>query len=92
MKLEEHCKRTEDIFGMPYKEVHLWLDEFAKNYSLQNRYKHRKYRHHLEGILEAKWKFGKAGMLVAFLHVYDDNDGIIPSKNSYDTSEYEDNY
>ena len=53
-------------------------------------YKHRKFRHHLEGILEAKEKFGDIGMLVAFLHVANDNEGHIPLKAEYNIPEYQD--
>jgi len=29
--LEEHCEETEKALGKPYREVHLWLDEFFRS-------------------------------------------------------------
>lgn len=90
MNLEQHCEKTKEIFGESYTYVHNWLDEFSNKYSEPDRYKHRKYRHHLEGILEARKEFGEIGMLVAFLHVFEDNEGYIPIKSDYNIPEYED--
>ena len=49
-----------------------------------------KYRHHLEGALEAREKFGDIGMLVVLLHIADDNERCIPFKKEYEIPEYED--
>lgn len=89
MRFEEHCRRTSEIFGQPYEEIHRWLDEFARNYSPSERYKHRKFRHHLEGIQEAREVFGDIGALVAALHILDDNDWQLPRKKEYEIQEYE---
>ena len=88
MDFEEHCKRTEFIFGDRHERVHRWLDEFSKDYSIGERYKHRKYRHHLEGIYKAGRVLGYQEMLVALFHVMDDNEGDIPLKSDYEASEY----
>ncbi|MGD0969874.1 MAG: hypothetical protein ABSA04_00515 [Desulfobaccales bacterium] len=36
---ENHCKESINLFGQPYEEVHLWLDEFqgTPEYSLIGR-------------------------------------------------------
>jgi len=90
MDLSYHYNRTRDIFGKEYREVHSWLDEFITKYSVPDKYKHRKHRHHLEGALEAKKIFGDVGMLVALLHISDDNEGYIPIRGEYSIPEYDD--
>lgn len=90
MKLEDHCKECVNILGKPFREVHLWLDEFAKNYSLDKKYKHRKFRHHKEGIEEARMLFGDDGAKAAQLHILSDHQGYLPSKSDYDLPEYVD--
>jgi hypothetical protein len=57
---EQHCWESIIAFGKPFKEVHLWLDEFAGKppYGM----KHRKKRHHQSGIEEVRRMWGdKAG-------------------------------
>lgn len=88
MKLEDHCKECEEILGKPFREVHLWLDEFAKKYSPHEKYKHRKFRHHKEGVEEARKLFGYEGAKAAELHIRSDNDNEIPNKSEYDIPEY----
>lgn len=90
MKLEDHCNECIEILGQPFREVHLWLDEFAKNYSGTERYKHRKFRHHKEGVEEARKLFGDLGAKAAELHIKSDTDGWIPSKKDYEIAEYVD--
>ena len=69
-KFEDHCAETIKLFGKPYEEVHRWLDEFARKpgYGMH----HRKVRHHLDGIEEAKKLFGDEGALVAKAHIVTD--------------------
>ncbi len=90
MRFKEHCDRTRFYFGQPYEEIHHWLDEFTGHYSQAQRYKHRKHRHHREGVLEARERFGDLGALVAILHIMDDNEGTVPYKKEYQIEEYED--
>ncbi len=90
MKLEDHCNDCIEKLGQPFREVHLWLDEFARKYSHENKYKHRKFRHHKEGIEEARKLFGDAGAKAAELHILSDNRGWIPDKSDYDIPEYSD--
>lgn len=89
MNLEEHCKRSENLFGDRHEEVHLWLDEYAKNYSNSEKYKHRKYRHHQEGVEEARKIFGDLGAKVAEDHIRADNEGKLPIKKDYEIPEYD---
>jgi len=53
---EKHREGSMNTFGKPFKEVHLWLDEFAC--STEYGMKHRKKRHHQKGIQEAMELFG----------------------------------
>ena len=50
MIFEEHCKESFRLFGEPFEEVHLWLDEFAgtEKYGMR----HRRVRHHQVGLNE----------------------------------------
>lgn len=92
MDLEAHCRRSLLIFGKRYDEIHRWLDEFAAKYPPSERYKHRKHRHHKEGIEEAKTKFkdlGDIASLIAEDHIRCDNDGQLPSKKDYEIPEYD---
>lgn len=70
MKNEDHCKESLKLFGAEYKEIHLWLDEFAgsKKYGMR----HRKVRHHLKGIEEVRAKWGDAAAKVARQHIISD--------------------
>ena len=70
MKFEEHCNESITLFGNPYKEDHLWLDEFAGKppYGM----KHRKIRHHLQGIMEVEKRFGIEAGLAAKAHIISD--------------------
>ena len=70
MKLEEHEKESLAIFGKPWTEIHLWLDEFAGTPEFGMR--HRRKRHHREGLREAEKLFGWEGVLAARLHIMSD--------------------
>ena len=70
MKLEEHEQKSIDLFGKPFHEVHQWLDEFSG--STKYGLRHRKLRHHLEGIDEAVSIFGEEVREVARQHIVDD--------------------
>jgi hypothetical protein len=56
MKFQEHCYDSILLFGDSFKEVHAWLDEFAGKSPYGMR--HRKKRHHLQGIEEVRGLFG----------------------------------
>ena len=70
MWIVEHEVMARATFGKPFTEVHLWLDEFAG--WPQCGMKHRKYRHHLAGIEEARMRFGNIGAEVARQHIIAD--------------------
>ena len=69
-KFEDHCRESVKLFGKPYDEVHLWLDEFHDD----ERYKmrHRRVRHHEAGIREAIRLLGQEAGAVAKQHIISD--------------------
>lgn len=88
MDFEYHCMASEGSFGQRFEEVHKWLDEFLTHYHPSERYKHRKHRHHAEGVEEARERFGDIGAAVAEQHIRIDNEGWLPKKEDYDIPEY----
>lgn len=70
MRFEDHCEESIRLFGKPYEEVHLWLDEFAGKPPYGMR--HRKLRHHLEGIKEVEKLFSEEAALAAKAHIISD--------------------
>lgn len=68
---DEHAADCVRILGKPYREVHEWLDEFAHTPGLGG-VAHRRKRHHLKGLLEARAKFGDEGRKAAFIHIMAD--------------------
>ena len=67
MKLDEHCAQSLTSFGKEYREVHIWLDEFAhsKEYGMR----HRRKRHHLAGIEEIRRLWGDEAAKAAKQHI-----------------------
>ncbi len=57
-------------FGKPFKEVHLWLDEFAGTPEYGMR--HRKKRHHAAGLEEVRRLFGEEAVAPARQHIIAD--------------------
>ena len=70
MNLEEHCEESRRLFGKPYEEVHIGLDEFMGAPGVGA--KHRRIRHHGAGIREAMKLFGKDAGKVARQHIISD--------------------
>lgn len=70
MKHEDHCKESLELFGQEYGAVHKWLDEFAGTPEYGMR--HRKKRHHLQGLDEIEKLFGKDAVAVARKHIESD--------------------
>jgi hypothetical protein len=70
MKFEEHCIESIKLFGRPYEEVHRWLDEFAGKPGIGM--KHRRFRHHAAGMLEAGRLFGSDAVPAARRHIISD--------------------
>jgi hypothetical protein len=67
---ENHCQESIKLFGQPYEEVHLWLDEFQGTPKYKMR--HRRVRHHEAGIKQATELFGEVGGKVARQHIISD--------------------
>jgi hypothetical protein len=67
---ERHCQESEELFGEPFEEVHLWLDEFQG--TPEYRMRHRRVRHHEAGIREAIKLFGEKAAQVARQHIISD--------------------
>jgi hypothetical protein len=70
MKLEEHCQECLEVLGKDFREVNIWLDEFAGTPHYKMR--HRKVRHHEAGIQESIKLFGEVGGRAARLHIISD--------------------
>ena len=66
----EHCAETTAALGQPFEEVHRWLDEFAGKPPYGMR--HRKLRHHLAGIEQARKLWGDQAAAAARLHIIAD--------------------
>lgn len=64
----KHCEESVELFGKPYEEVHLWLDEFSEQLGFQ----HRQKRHHREGIRQVERLFGKDAGQAAKQHIISD--------------------
>nr|WP_319491439.1 DUF294 nucleotidyltransferase-like domain-containing protein [uncultured Desulfobacter sp.] len=108
MKLEEHVKRTEELFGVPGKDIHQWLDGFFDTSSFErllagqgpagyDPYSHRKFRHCVEGLEEAYEKFeGKYSREeiknVFETHVKDDYRGYLPKREDFENGTFTEQY
>lgn len=79
MDIEAHCRRCRELLGTEWREVHVYLDEFAK----QNILTHRMLRHHREGVEEVRRLFGDEAARAAELHITDDW-GFVPDRAWYD--------
>ena len=63
--IDEHCQDCVETLGEKFREVHAYLDEFAKNKG----YKHRIERHHREGVEEIREKWGDRAAEAAEIHI-----------------------
>jgi hypothetical protein len=70
----------EAFLGAPHEDVNRWMDEFFATAGS----KHRKFRHHWEGIREARTLFGEEGAKAATIHILRDCRNI-PSAEDYET-------
>lgn len=70
MHWKEHSKKSMEKIGKQYEMVHIWLDEFAKSY-WPSKF-HRAHRHHMDGVEEARKKWGDEAAESAKLHILDD--------------------
>ena len=66
----QHCTETTAALGKPFEDVHRWLDEFAgkPHYGMR----HRKLRHHLAGIEQARKLWGDLAATAARLRIMAD--------------------
>ena len=71
MKFEAHCQHSVHLFGEPFAEVHLWLDEFFETLGAR----HRRKRHHNQGVEMVRQKWGARAAEVARQHIIDDLKG-----------------
>jgi PAS domain S-box-containing protein len=108
MKLEEHVKHTEELFGIPGRDIHQWLDGFFDTHSFErllagqspanyDPYSHRKFRHCVEGLEEAYEKFeGKYSREeiknVFETHVKDDYRGYLPKRKDFESGTFKEQY
>lgn len=70
MTFEEHCQESVRLFGNPYEHINRWLDEFAG--TAQYGYRHRRIRHHAEGVRRVATLFGQEAEDVARQHIISD--------------------
>lgn len=70
MNLEDHCSRANAAFGLEFREVHVWLDEFAGRPGVGM--KHRRFRHHCAGIEHVRRRWGDDAANAAKQHIADD--------------------
>ena len=77
---KQHVADCVRFLGQGCEEVNLWMDELFKVYGPE----HRKYRHHLEGIDEARELFGEIGGAAATIHILRDCRNV-PHKHDYET-------
>ena len=77
--LSQHNRDCFRFLGEPFPNVNTWIDEFFTQYGPT----HRRFRHHREGIEEARQLFGDRGALAAAIHVLRDCRHI-PRKNDYE--------
>jgi hypothetical protein len=68
--LEEHCQESVRLFGRPFREVHLWLDELAGQ--PPHGMRHRRFRHHESGVRQVEALFGPEAARAARQHIESD--------------------
>jgi len=73
-----HCDDCERLLGNRYEEVNRWVDELFATYGPR----HRRFRHHVEGIIEAQMKFGGDAWRAALIHILRDC-GKVPKETDY---------
>src|SRR5580698_8450348 len=78
--LRQHEADCHRFLGEGFGNVHRWMDEC---FSVLGPF-HRRERHHVEGVDEARSLFGEMGARAAKIHVLRDCFGL-PSKDDYKT-------
>jgi DNA-binding GntR family transcriptional regulator len=69
MRIEDHCAESVRTLGAAFEEVHRWLDEYATT-PLGAR--HRRRRHHLDGIAQVRRRWGDRAAEAARQHIASD--------------------
>jgi hypothetical protein len=89
MKLDNHCKECIKELGKPFKEVHQWLDAFAGTKEFGMR--HRKKRHHQNGLVQIQELFGEEAVYAGQLHIISDlkEEGWNKEKDHFPLNEIE---
>jgi len=77
--LAQHNADCRRFLGDSFENVNKWIDEYFAQYGAT----HRKFRHHQEGVEEARDLFGERGGLAAAIHILRDCRHI-PRKEDYD--------
>ena len=78
-KIETHCADCLRILGNEFKEVHEWLDEYAREYNPHVHLEyHRKFRHHDKGIKKIGEEMGFYAERAAKLHIIRDYEMFLP--------------
>lgn len=77
--LAQHNGDCTKFLGEPFENVNLWIDEFFAQYGPA----HRRFRHHREGVEEARELFGDRGAVAASIHILRDCRHI-PRKEDYE--------
>jgi hypothetical protein len=77
--LSQHNKDCSRFLGESFEDVNKWIDEYFSLYGPT----HRKFRHHREGIEEARELFGERAATAAAIHILRDCRHI-PRKQDYE--------
>ena len=86
MKQLEHEQQTIEVFGKPWTEVHVFLDQFQPRFRGPE---HRRILHHETGVNEIVRRFGEEARPVAELHIKTDwrgycGSGYVPTLKEID--------
>lgn len=76
---EQHCRDCKAILGNRHEDVNKWLDALFWKKGAG----HRRYRHHSNGVRQAKELFGVEGAKAAVVHIVRDC-GQVPRERDYD--------
>jgi hypothetical protein len=75
---DQHCRDCERLLGDRHETVNHWMDEFFRKFGPH----HRRFRHHWDGVREARVLFGDAGATAAIVHIVRDC-GEVPKRRDY---------
>lgn len=108
MKISDHAKRTEKLFGIRAEDIHRWIDGFFDDngfdYALKmgtlsnyDPFDHRRFRHCKEALTEAYEEFGDKYTQfqiknVFETHIRDDYDGYLPSRADFENGTFTTKY